>query len=56
MLLIALKDLWRVADNTGIISKILMILDTALYKSRFVACRMSSSLYGLLSTKAHLIF
>ena len=42
---IALKDLSIVADSTGIVSQILMMLYMAEYKSRFVACRVSSSLW-----------
>jgi hypothetical protein len=36
------------------VSKILMILYIAGYKSRFIACRMSGSIFGLSSTRAHL--
>jgi hypothetical protein len=53
--LIALKDLWLVEDDTGIVSKILMMLYIAGYKSRWFACRVSSSLSVLSSTRAHLI-
>jgi hypothetical protein len=42
--LITLKDLSPVAEYTSIVSKILMMLYIAGYKSRFVACRVSSSL------------
>jgi hypothetical protein len=37
--LIALKDLSLVADNTGIVRKMQMILYMAGYRSRCVACR-----------------
>ena len=53
--LIALKHLWLVEDVTGIVSKILMMLYIAGYKSRFVACRVSSSFSVLSSTRAHII-
>ena len=55
MLLIALKDLSLVADDTGIVSMILMMLYIAGHKTRFVACRVSNSLSGLASTRANLI-
>jgi hypothetical protein len=46
-----------VADDTDIVSKIQMMLYIAEYKSRVVALhRVSSSLSGLSSTKAQLIF
>ena len=54
--LIALKDISLVADDTDIVSMILMMVYIAGYKSRFVACRVSSSLSGFSSTRAHLIF
>ena len=52
----SLKDLTLVEDVTGIVSKILMMLYIAGYKSRFVACRGWSSHSGLSSTRAQLIF
>ena len=55
MRLIGLKDLSLVADDTGIISKILMMLYIAGYKTRFVACRTLNSLSVLSSTRVHLI-
>jgi hypothetical protein len=53
--LIVLKDLSIVSDDTGIVSKILMIMYIAGNKLWF-ACRVSSSLSGLSSTRAHLNF
>jgi hypothetical protein len=38
--LVALKDLSLVADDTGIVSKILMMLYIAELKSRFLACSL----------------
>ena len=53
--LLPLKDLSLVADDTDSVSKILMMLYIAgYYKSLFVACRVSSSISGLSSTRAHL--
>ena len=43
--LIALKDISLVADDTDIVSMILMMVYIAGYKSRFVACRVSNSLW-----------
>jgi hypothetical protein len=47
MRLIALKDLSLVADDIGIVSKILMMLYIARYMPRFVACRVLNSLSRL---------
>ena len=55
MHLIGLKDLSLVADDTGIVSKILMMLYIAGYKTRFVARRALNSLSVLSSTRVHLI-
>ena len=51
MRLIALKDLSLVADDTGIVSKILMTLYMAGYKPRFVVCRALSGVSVLSSQK-----
>jgi hypothetical protein len=49
---IALKDLSLVVDDTGIVSKILMMMYMAGYKSRFVACRALSSLSVFINYKS----
>ena len=51
MHLIVLKDLSLVVDDIGIVSKILMILYIAEYKSRFVARRVSSSLWLIIDKR-----
>jgi hypothetical protein len=55
MRLIGLKDLSLVVDDTGIISKILMMLYIAGYNPLFVACRALNSISVLSSTRVHLI-
>jgi len=55
MRLIGLKNLSLVADDTGIISKILMMLYIAGYNPLFVACRALNSISVLSSTRVHLI-
>ena len=52
---IALNDLSLVADDTGIVSKIPMMLNIAGYKPRFATCRALNSLSVLSSTGVHLI-
>ena len=52
--LLPLKDLSLVADDTDSVSKLLMMLYIVGYKSRFAACRVSSSISGLSSTRDHL--
>ena len=54
MSLLPLKDLSLVADDTDSVSKLLMMLYIDGYKSRFVACSVSSSISGLSSIKTHL--
>jgi hypothetical protein len=49
MRLIVLKDLSIVVDDIGIVSKILMILYIAEYKSRFVARRVSRCMENILT-------
>ena len=49
-----LKDLQLYADDIDSVSKILMMLYIAGYKSRCIACRVSSSISGLSSTRAHI--
>jgi hypothetical protein len=50
MRLIALKDLSLVVDDTGIVSKILMMVYIARYKSRFVALYRVSSRLNVCNT------
>jgi hypothetical protein len=53
MRLIALKDLSLVADDTGIVSKIQMMLYIAGYKSRFIECSVSSNLWFIICKSTH---